>query len=107
VRGEDDKMNLSMRFREGWEPVKASEHPNFIGAVIEEGRYEGVIGSGGLILCKAPVEMVEERRRYYEGESRAQSEAVDAQIEEHRRAAQAEGMSIQVDKRSRISVGQT
>ncbi len=61
MRGEEDKMNVNAKLREGWEPVRKDEYPNYEAPVIDDGRYEGVIGQGGLMLCRIPVETVAER----------------------------------------------
>jgi hypothetical protein len=56
MRGEEDKMNVHAKLREGWEPVRADEYPDYEAPVIDDGRYAGVIGQGGLMLCRIPVE---------------------------------------------------
>ena len=75
--GQDDKANMSKRIREGFEPVRAEEHPEFEAPTVEDGKHAGVIGVGGLILAKIPVETVEQRRQYYENMSADQINAVD------------------------------
>tara|TARA_R100000781_G_scaffold114847_1_gene87207 strand:+ start:59 stop:538 length:480 start_codon:yes stop_codon:yes gene_type:complete len=75
--GQDDKANMSKRIREGWEPVRAEEHPDFESPTIDEGRHAGVIGVGGLVLAKMPKETVMERRAYYARLANEQMEAVD------------------------------
>ena len=54
VRGHDDKANMAKRIREGFEPVRAEDHPDFDAPMIEDGKHAGVIGVGGLILAKIP-----------------------------------------------------
>ena len=76
VLGFDDRSNVSKRFREGWEPVKAEDHPEFALTDKDE-RFEGNILQGGLLLCKAPEELVKERNDYYENQSRSQMHSVD------------------------------
>ena len=78
--GVEDKANMSKRIREGWEPVKAEDHPDFQAPTIDEGRHAGIIGVGGLLLAKMPVETVEERRAYYRQMSSDQMEAVDSNL---------------------------
>ena len=56
MRGEEDKMNVHSKLREGWEPVRKDEYPDYEAPTIDEGRYEGVIGQGGLMLCRIPEE---------------------------------------------------
>tara|TARA_R110002111_G_C5885328_1_gene362751 strand:+ start:169 stop:651 length:483 start_codon:yes stop_codon:yes gene_type:complete len=75
--GVDDKANMSKRIREGWEPVRAEDHPEFESPMIDEGKHAGVIGVGGLVLAKMPKETVLERRAYYARLANEQMEAVD------------------------------
>jgi len=78
--GVEDKANMSKRIREGWEPVRAEEHPEFEAPTIDEGRHSGVIGVGGLLLAKMPIETVEQRRAYYNQMASEQMEAVDSNL---------------------------
>ena len=78
--GVEDRGNMSKRIREGWEPVRAEAHPEFEAPTVDEGRHAGVIGVGGLILAKMPIETVEQRRAYYKQMSSAQMEAVDSNL---------------------------
>ena len=80
IRGEDDKTNLHARLREGWEPVRADEYPDFEAPTIEDGKYQGVIGNGGLILCRMPLETVDERTEYFRDQTRNQMKAVDENL---------------------------
>ena len=75
--GASDPMNVSSRMREGWEPVKRSDHPEMILDASQNPRYEDSVEVGGLILCKMPAEFVEQRTAYYNGQTKAQTEAVD------------------------------
>jgi hypothetical protein len=52
TRGQDDKSNMSKRIREGYEPVRAEDYPEFEAPTIDSGSNIGVIGVGGLILAK-------------------------------------------------------
>ena len=78
--GVEDKANMSKRIREGWEPVRADDHPEFEAPTVDEGRHAGVIGVGGLILAKMPIETVEQRRAYYNKMASDQMEAVDSNL---------------------------
>lgn len=78
--GQDDKANMSKRIREGWEPVRAEEHPEFEAPTVEDGRHIGVIGVGGLILAKMPIETVNQRRAYYKQMAADQMQAVDSNL---------------------------
>ena len=74
---EHDAMNVSSKIREGWEPVKASDHPEITLVSVENERFKDNVVVGGLMLCKAPQEMVDERNDYYRQQSTAQIKSVD------------------------------
>jgi len=75
--GTADPMNVSSKLREGWEPVKASDHPEVQMMVVENERFKDNIVIGGLMLCKTPTELVEDRNAYYQQQTDAQMSAVD------------------------------
>ena len=77
VMGFDDKKNLSARLREGFELVRADEYPDYESPTVQEGKYSGVIGVGGLLLARFPVESKRERDRYFAGKTEDQMTAVD------------------------------
>ena len=72
-----DPRNLSSKLREGWEPVGIEEQPKFQLLVDPTSRFKDNIEIGGLLLCKTPIEMVEQRNAYYSRQTEAQTEAVD------------------------------
>lgn len=72
-----DPRNLSAKLREGWEPVKIEEQPQFQLLIDPTSRFKDNIEVGGLLLCKTPTEMVEQRNTYYARQTEAQTEAVD------------------------------
>jgi|TARA_R100001198_G_C5223779_1_gene205084 hypothetical protein len=76
-QGTTDATNVSSKLREGWEPVKASDHPEITLVTIENDRFKDNVVIGGLLLCKAPVELIEERTDYYKQQTRSQMESVD------------------------------
>jgi hypothetical protein len=75
--GTADPMNTSSKLREGWEPVKASDHPEVFISGSEDARFKDNVVVGGLMLCKAPSEMVAERNEYYRDQANATMNAVD------------------------------
>ena len=77
--GQSDNPNVSYRFREGWEACKAEDHPELKILVDQNSRWadDGCVEIGGLLLCKAPVEMVEARREYYNQLAQQQVESID------------------------------
>jgi len=76
-QGTTDATNVSSKLREGWEPVKASDHPEITLVTIENDRFKDNVVIGGLLLCKAPAELIEERTDYYKQQTRSQMESVD------------------------------
>jgi len=101
MRGEEDKMNVHAKIREGWEPVRADEYPNYQAPVIDSGKYEGVIGQGGLMLCRMPAETASERNAYYGGRTREQMQAVDQDLMKEQHPS----MPINSSRQSRVSFG--
>jgi hypothetical protein len=72
-----DPRNLSAKLREGWEPVSIEEQPKFQLLVDPNSRFKDNIEIGGLLLCKTPIEFVNQRNAYYAKQSDAQTDAVD------------------------------
>jgi len=77
TNGFDDRKNFSARLREGFEPVRAEEHPDFTAPTIQDGVHAGVIGVGGLILARFPLETASQRNAYYHRQASDQLAAVD------------------------------
>ena len=75
--GNQDPMNISSKFREGWEPVKASDHPEVQLMSAGGTRYPDSIEVGGLLLCKIPSEFMDQRRDFYSQQAEGQMSAVD------------------------------
>ena len=99
--GVDDKKNMAGRLREGFELVRADEYPEFPSPTIENGKYTGVIGVGGLLLARIPNEIVKEREDYFKSQTKAQEDSVDNNLfkEQHR------SMPISVDRQSSVTFG--
>ena len=77
MHGKDDPTNVSGKLREGWEPVKAQDHPELQLHTISDGRFAGGVEVGGLLLMKTPQYMVDQRNAYYNNQSAKQMETVD------------------------------
>ena len=75
--GQPDNTNVSAKFREGWEPVKAEDHPELQVMSDIDSRFEGNIEVGGLLLCKNTQENVEARQEYLQDVNDRQMESVD------------------------------
>lgn len=73
----EDPTNVSAKLREGWEPVKASDHPEIRLFGSTNGQFPDSVQVGGLLLCKTPVEFTEQRDAYYRQQAEAQMNSVD------------------------------
>ena len=73
-----DPLNISAKLREGWEPVKASDHPEIrlFGSTVNS-QFADAIEVGGLLLCKTPAEFVDQREAYYRNQADSQMQSVD------------------------------
>jgi hypothetical protein len=74
---QSDPRNLSGKLREGWEPVSVEEQPQFQLLVDPNSRFKDNIEIGGLLLCKTPVEFVNQRNKHYTDQADAQMRAVE------------------------------
>ena len=72
-----DPTNISSKLREGWEPVKASTQPKLYAMSSPNSRFPDGVEIGGLLLCKTPVELTEQRNAYYQKQADAQMNSVD------------------------------
>lgn len=78
MMGQADATNVSSKMREGWEPVKLSEHPELQLFVDQQNtRIKDSVEVGGLILCKTPEEFIEQRTAYFNKQTQSQTESVD------------------------------
>jgi hypothetical protein len=78
VLGLSDPRNISSQMREGWEPVRIEEQPKFKLLADPSSRFKDNIEVGGLLLCKIPNELIEQRRTYYANLTKQQAQAVDS-----------------------------
>jgi hypothetical protein len=73
-----DPLNVSSKLREGWEPVKASDHPEIrLFGSSPDARFPDAVLVGGLLLCKTPAEFIEQRNAYYGQQAEQQMQSVD------------------------------
>jgi len=68
---------------------------------IEDGKYAGIIGTGGLMLARMPLETVSERNDFYRGRTREQMTAVDSDLMKEQHPS----MPITNDRQTRVSFG--
>ena len=74
VLGQPLANNVSLQMRDGYEPVKAVDHPEL---ALFGNNANGNVEIGGLMLCKAPKERIEARDEYYKKQSQNQMDSVD------------------------------
>jgi hypothetical protein len=96
-----DPRNLSMRMREGWEPVTLTEQPKFKLLADPNSQYKDNIEIGGLLLCKAPEEFVKQRMEYEANMTQSQADAVDNSFMRQNDAR----MPLFSEKKSTVSFG--
>ena len=77
IMGQADPTNTSAKFREGWEPEKAEDQPKLMMQSDPNSRFKGNIEIGGLMLCKAPIELIRQRDEHYVKQAQAQVQSVD------------------------------
>ena len=101
ILGFDDTKNMAGKLREGWELVRADEYPNESFPSMNEGKYAGVIGVGGLVLARIPEEIALAREAYYNKQTKDRDEAVKNDIlkEQH------PSMPINNDRQTRVTFG--
>jgi len=96
-----DPRNLSAKLREGWEPVRAEEQPALQLLVDPNSRFKDNIEVGGLLLCKTPIEFVEQRNQHFQKLTDDQTAAVDNSL----MRANDPRMPLFNDKKSSVSFG--
>ena len=101
--GFDDTKNMSGKIRSGYELVRADEYPGSEYPTVQDGKYKGVIGVGGLLLARIPVEVVKSREAYF----RNMTQDADAAIERDLMKEQHPGMPINAERQSRVTFGGT
>ena len=77
ILGQSDAKNVASSLREGWELVRGDEYPDSQYPTMQEGRYAGVIGVGGLLLARIPEEIALQIDEYYKKQTRDKEEAVE------------------------------
>ena len=101
--GFDDSKNMAGRIRSGYELVRADAYPGSQYPAVTEGKYKGVIGVGGLLLAKVPIEIVKSREEYFNSMTQDANDAIENDLmkEQH------PGMPINAERQSRVTFGGT
>ena len=74
---QDDTKNITSKLRQGWELVRADAYPDLNYPAIEQGRYKGHIGVGGLVLARIPEELARQRDAHFNKLTKDKQEAVE------------------------------
>ena len=101
--GFDDTSNISAKLRSGFELVRADEYSEIDYPTIQDGKYKGVIGVGGLLLSRIPDEIVEARREYFEQQTQDRNDAIDNDLMKEQHPS----MPINNDRQTRVTFGGT
>ena len=101
--GFQDTKNIAGRIRSGYELVRSDEYPDSDFPIVEDGKYKGVIGVGGLLLARIPVEVVKSREQYFNN----MTQDADTAIERDLMKEQHPGMPINAERQSRVTFGGT
>ena len=101
--GFDDTSNMSAKLRSGYELVRADQYPDANYPTVQDGKYKGVIGVGGLLLARIPEEIAKSRQEYFAKQTQDKSDAIsnDLMKEQH------PSMPINNDRQTRVTFGGT
>ena len=105
VQGFDDTSNVSRKLREGWEFVRADTIISELGKndypTISEGAHQGLIGIGGLVLGRIPLEILQAREAYFRKITQDRADAIDQDLmkEQH------PDMPINIERQSKVTFG--
>jgi hypothetical protein len=101
--GFDDSSNMSAKLRSGYELVRADQYPDTDYPSVQTGKYQGVIGVGGLLLARIPDEIVESRKDYFAKQVEDKNNAIDNDLMKEQHPS----MPINNDRQTRVTFGGT
>jgi hypothetical protein len=101
--GFDDSSNMSAKLRSGYELVRADQYPDTDYPSVQTGKYQGVIGVGGLLLARIPEEIVESRKNYFAKQVEDKNNAIDNDLMKEQHPS----MPINNDRQTRVTFGGT
>jgi len=99
--GQNDPTNISAKLREGWEPVRAADHPEVHVYGDADARFKDNIVIGGLMLCKTPSEFVQQRNDFYQKQTDGQMNSIDSHFMRENNPK----MPLFKERRSEVSFG--
>ena len=101
--GFDDTKNMAGKLRSGYELVRADEYPGSEYPAVNEGKYKGIIGVGGLLLARIPEELVKARDEYFRKMTQDKDDAIDNDLLK----VQHPSMPINSERQTRVTFGGT
>ena len=101
--GFDDTKNMAGKLRSGYELVRADEYPETDYPTINDGKYQGVIGVGGLLLAKIPNEIVKSRNEYFAKQTQDKNDAIENDLMKEQHPS----MPINNERQTRVTFGGT
>ena len=101
--GFDDTKNMAGKLRSGYELVRADEYPGSNYPTVNEGKYKGVIGVGGLLLARIPMELVKSRDEYFNKITQDKDTAVEQDLMKEQHPS----MPINTERQTRVTFGGT
>ena len=101
LMGTDDSKNMSGKLRSGWELVRGDEYPDDLYPTVDSGKYQGVIGVGGLVLARISEELAQSRTAYFDQMTQDRDEALSNDVLKD----QQPGMPIDQERQSRVTFG--
>jgi hypothetical protein len=101
--GFDDTKNMAGKIRSGYELVRADEYPESEYPTVNEGKYKGVIGVGGLLLSRIPDELVKARDEYFRKMTQDKDDAIESDLLKDQHPS----MPINAERQTRVTFGGT
>ena len=101
--GFDDTSNMSAKLRSGYELVRADQYPDANYPTVQDGKYKGVIGVGGLLLARIPEEIAKSRQEYFAKQTQDKNNAIDNDLMKEQHPS----MPINNERQTRVTFGGT
>ena len=101
--GFDDTSNMSAKLRSGYELVRADQYPDANYPTVQDGKYKGVIGVGGLLLARIPEEIAKSRQEYFAKQTQDKNNAIENDLMKEQHPS----MPINNERQTRVTFGGT
>ena len=101
IMGQYDTRNMSGKIRSGWDLVRGDEYPDYDYPTVNDGKYAGVIGVGGLVLARIPEELAKQREAYYSQMNADRNEALENDLMKEQHPS----MPINQERQTRVTFG--